>query len=264
MSRLLIQGGGGAGTALLAQGAPGLALLSQGSSQQYLSGIPYLSLPGTVGNYLSTPHAAILNPAGDFTVVSYVVSPDWTPSVDQTIAAKYVSAANGAWRSHIESSPVGTFAFPISIAGVSDQAVTSITIEDNTGVAANEGVWLKQEFQSSTGSVDMFYSKESPLMEPESVTWVQTAGWLNRGSTAGVLGAGNTANLNVGAYNDGATAPFNGRIYRVAGYSTITDASELANKLFDMDPKDWVSGGSWVSSRTGETWTLNGTASVTK
>src|SRR3982751_880172 len=107
MSRLLKQGAGGAGTALLIQGGS-LALLSQGSSQQYLDGIPYLSLPGTVGNYLSTPHAAILNPPGDFAVISYVLSPDWTPSgADQTIAAKYVTVANGAWRSHVESSPTG-------------------------------------------------------------------------------------------------------------------------------------------------------------
>ena len=259
MSKLLVQGSGG-GQALLCQGAPGLALLTQGSAEQYLNS-PYLSLPGTVGNYLSTPHSAALNPAGDFTVIAYALSPDWTPSADQTIAGKYgATAANGAWRMLVDSSPLGMLVFAQSVGGVSDAATTSITLEALTGVAANEGIWLKQEFETATGLVDMFYSFDPEWKEPETVTW--TTLQLNRAATAGVLGAGNTANMNVGAFNGGASAPFNGRIYRVAGYTSLTEAT--GNKIFDMDPKDWVSGSSWVSSRTGETWTLNGTASVVK
>lgn len=261
MSRLLIQGGGGAGTALLRQGAPGQALLTQGNYQDLGSSGAYLSLPGSAGNYLSAPHNAAYNPAGDFTIIAYVVMPDWTPSATEpTIASKYVSAANGAWRMFMDNSPAGMAALGISIGGVSDTALGTVTTESITGVAANEGVWLKMEYETSTGLVDMFYSKDPPYREPETVTW-QTL-QLNRASTAGVLGAGNTANLNIGAYNDGATNPFAGRIYRVAGYTSLTEAT--GNKIFDMDPKDWVSGSSWVSSRTGETWTLNGTASVVK
>ncbi|HEY5443803.1 MAG TPA: hypothetical protein VIJ87_04885 [Pyrinomonadaceae bacterium] len=260
MSRLLIQGGGGAGTALLMQGAPGQALLTQGNYQDLGGSGAYLSLPGSAGNYLSAPHNAAYNPAGDFTVIAYVLSPDWTPSTEQTIASKYVSAANGAWRMLIDNSPLGMASLAISIAGVADQASGTVTTESITGVAANEGVWLKMEFETSTGLVDMFYSKDPPYKEPETITW--TTLQLNRAATAGVLGAGNTANLEIGSFNGGANSPFNGRIYRVAGYTSLTEAT--GNKIFDMDPKDWVSGSSWVSSRTGETWTLNGTASVVK
>jgi len=258
MSKLLVQGSGG-GQALLCQGAPGLALLTQGSAEQYRNS-PYLSLPGTAGNYASTPHAAGLNPAGDFTVIAYIVSPDWTPSAEQTIASKYVSAANGAWRMLIDNSPLGMAGFAHSIGGVADQASGTVTVESLTGVGANEGIWMKHEYETATGLVDMFYSFDQEFKEPETITW--TTLQLNRAGTAGVLGAGNTANLEVGSFNGGASSPFNGRIYRVAGYTSLTEAT--GNKIFDMDPKDWVSGSSWVSSRTGETWTLNGTASVVK
>src|SRR5205807_1447707 len=57
------------------------------------AGTKYVYLPGSAGNYLSTPDAAPLHVAGDLDIRAKVALDDWTPANDQWIVGKLDQAA---------------------------------------------------------------------------------------------------------------------------------------------------------------------------
>jgi hypothetical protein len=132
----------------------------------------YVLEPGTSGNYVSSPHRAELNPAGDFTFIVYAAADDWTPAAQFSLGSKYVSAANGAWRFYVTASgPAGILGLGHSVGGVANDVLTTSTVQAVTGIADGDGVWLKFERTASTGSVDFFYSLDASTVDPEAVTW---------------------------------------------------------------------------------------------
>jgi len=210
----------------------------------------YVLEPGTAGNNVSTPHQAGFDPAGDLVVVTYIAPDDWTPAATQCVASDYTTAANGAWRLTLNTA--GTLSFQNSVGGVADVANCTIA---PPGVGDGFGVWLYWYRQSSDGTTDFKYSYDLPTADPATIVWTNIQ--INRAAQLGVLTAP-TADVHIGGFAAGATDPFAGKIYRVIAYTSTA----MSTKLWDMRPGDWTSGTTWVSAATGETWTINGTASV--
>lgn len=212
----------------------------------------YVLEPGTASNNVSTPHVVAYDPAGDMTVVTYIAPDSWRPATAQVIASDYNTAADGAWQVRLNSA--GTLSFAASVGGVAATTASTSIVVPNT--RDGFGKWLYFYRQSSNGQCDFKYSNDPPSTAPESVTWTNIQ--INRAGTLGVLTAPTTS-VQVGGFALGVSSPFAGKIFRTTLYHAVTPVT----KIWDMNPGDWSGvGNTWVSAATGETWTINGTASV--
>lgn len=255
-------------TFLLTQGSGGRKIKAQGNVGQnrglLTQGPPMkgwnVSLSGVAGNFVSAPHAPSQTPPGDLNVSVYAVANNWALGTDQILFSKFFSTTNGVFRLFIDSAPLpGVLSLVTTDGTTADTAICTSSIQTITGVANGEGLWLGAEFQSGAGgTVDFYYSKDSPTMDPETIEWYTLQ--LNRSTTPTILGAGNTASPMIGAYGDGTVFPFGGKIYRAVAHSSLAETP--ANRIIDFNPAEADGNTSWISKSTGELWTLNGTASI--
>src|SRR6476659_2133505 len=54
----------------------------------------FIDFPGVVGNYVSTPDAALFDIVDDLTLIADVAMDDWTPSTTQTFISKWNTAGS--------------------------------------------------------------------------------------------------------------------------------------------------------------------------
>lgn len=209
----------------------------------------YVLEPGSSGNNVSTPNLAAYDPAGDLTVIARVALDDWTPSAQQTIVSRRgATNAVSSWRLAI--SATGFPVFAVTVDGVNTSTATS-----SSPAAFGDGsvVWLRVTRTSSTGRVDFYFAPDQP-----AIPTVWTTLSPNQTTTAGALNAG-SADIYVGGYNAGTLESLAGKVFQVV---EIGGLNTTDTQLFNMKASDWTSGTTWVSAATGETWTINGTASV--
>ncbi len=223
----------------------------QGADRDRTITAAYVLEPGISGSNVSTPHDAADVPAGDFTQVVCVALDFWNPAATTSLHAKYDVAATGTFSVKVLNGKTLTVTYSVAAANSNATSTVVLPIENE------DIVWLKTERTSGDGLVDLFYSHDPPTTTPETVTW--TSLQVNRSTTAGVLTAGGTARTDVGGDNNGTTNVAKGKFFRAATYDGLGTGG---TKTSDMRPADWTSGTSWVSSTTGETWTLNGAATV--
>lgn len=196
-----------------------------------------LVLDGTAGTYASTPDHS---PPTDVDIMVCVALADWDPTAN--LDENFVGQT-GAWR--FWRGQDGFLEFLVSGDGTAVDAVAS-----TTKVPASDGaaIWVRIR-HTDAGDNDFLYA---PYQEDEPAAWVNLT--LNRTTTTPAI-FDSTSPIEVGARAAGTADPVKGQIYRV-----IVKSAGVA--VLDMDPRDWQGGTSWVSSRTGETWTLNGAAVV--
>lgn len=214
----------------------------------------YVLEPGTSGNNVSSPYVTGYAPSGDMTVAMYVAPDDWTPAAETAFASLYDSASDGAWICTLLTS--GFLRLSAVVGGVVTSASCTIA---PPGVVDGVGQWLQFSRQASDGTCDFKYNQtDGSDADPQSITWTNIQ--INRAGVAGTLDIPATADLQIGGRLGGATAPLAGKMYRTCLYDAITPAAGVLK--FSMNPTDWSAGGTWVSVLTGETWTINGTASI--
>lgn len=206
----------------------------------------YVTLPGTSGNYVSSPDSAALDITGDIDICARLAPTTWVSG--QTFFAHWSSAANGSYRLGLSASGFIQWAFTLDNVTTLFGA-TSVTPGGTNGVP----MWIRATRASATGSCN-FYTCPDQETEPTAGQWVTLQ--LGRPSTAGSLLA-STAPANVSGSNAGTASPFAGLIYRI-----IVKNGIAGTIVVDFNPSSWTSGATWTSA-TGEVWTLNGTAAVT-
>jgi len=206
----------------------------------------YVTIPGTNGNYVSTPDAAALDITGDIEIVLRVALTDWTPAGYGVFVCKNFSAYEFRHRNsssgHLEAEFNSGGKIPTSgaAAGFTD---------DTTG-------WVKMTMDVNNGAggaTCRFFSAADASSEPSSWTQVGTdqvsAGTFTIATNADVVG--------IGARHDG-TLAMTGRIYRAIIRNGI-DGTTVA----DFNPNLWTTGTTFTST-DGRVYTLNGTAAITK
>lgn len=201
-----------------------------------------LILPGGASDYAKTPDDPKFNLVN--ADISVRVSADaWHPTAnsDFYLVSKSAGAGQISWA--LRRGQNGFLEFVNSVDGTAFSTPTSTTKVPAPDASA---IWVRVARTDSTGSTS-FFTAPDQIAEPS----VWTSLTANRTSTAGAP-FDSTAEVEVGASGGVATEP--GLIYRV-----IIKSSGVI--VADFDPRDWQGGTSWVSS-TGETWTLNGAASV--
>jgi hypothetical protein len=221
--------------------------------------------PGSSGNNVSAPHKSALDAvATSVLIVAYVALDDWTPATAAVIFSVYGSTVgDGMIRATIDTSGHMAINVVSTATGVLQTGSTTTVLQTASGIADGAGIWLFWTYRASTGSCDFRYSLDPPTTAPTAVTWtaLQTA---RSSGTSGQLQT-STAPMQVGGFStSGGTQPLAGKVYRALLYKAsttgqITTASGQT-LLADCDPNQWTSGTTFVSG--GDTWTLNGTASI--
>jgi hypothetical protein len=198
----------------------------------------YLDLPGTSGNYASTPDSAAVSVTGDIDIRVKVALDDWTPVAVNALVAKWTSPNNSYL---LRVAVGGALAFFISLDGtvnVGAGSTASPTVSDG------EPLWLRVTRVQSSGVVT-FYTSADGLS------------WAQLGDTA-IISAGSaifdgTAKLEVGTQAGGTANPLAGQAY----YAELRNGIDGA-VVAKFDPiNDALLGDTSFTSDTGEVWTIN-------
>lgn len=204
-------------------------------------------LPGTTGNYFSTPHQAAFEFVNGFEVEALLTADDYTPAANDWIAGQdTATAATGSWRLILQST--GELLIQVSNGSGYIGATSSVAL---SAVATNgEDVYIKASLDFDNGSsqrVGKFWYKFDLADD-----------WIQLGTTqtnAGAVVMNVTAlPLTLGSNNNGTAGLFAGDIHYVKVRDDV-DGTEVAR--FDPSVDGHKGDTSFTSSETGETWTIN-------
>lgn len=222
----------------------GLGLPFGGRSSGSLNS--YVTIPGTNGNYVSTPDAAELDITGDIEIVVRVALTDWTPANYGVFVCKSYAAYEFRHRDASFGQP------QIEL----NSGVKIIAANAAFGFTDNTPGWIKMTVDvdnGAGGTTGQFYKANDAVNEPTS--WTQIG--ADQVSAGTIAIATNAQPVSFGARHDG-TLAMTGRIYRAIIRNGIGGTT-----VADFNPNLWTSGTTFVSS-DGRTYTLNGTAAITK
>lgn len=208
----------------------------------------YLSLPGTSGNYASTPDTAANSITGDIDVRVNAALVDWTPSGNNTLMSKYTATGNQrSWRFDVATT-TGRLRIITSVDGTGDTKNLSST----AGVPATDGqeIWCRATLDVDDGggnAVAKFYTSIN-----DGVTWTQLGTTVTSATTTSIFDS--TAVVAIGALTNGTDQIATGKILRAQLFNGID-----GSLVVDFNAQDGVTGrGPLTSKNTGEVWTING------
>jgi len=206
----------------------------------------YLSLPGTAGNYASTPDSAAVSITGDIDIRVRVAADSWRPGVSKTFTGKVKNTTNRAYFFDMDS--VGRLSLitsPDGTAGNQRQGLLTVA----TGFEAGSIHWIRVTLDVDDGAgnrIYMFYTSE------DGRVWTQLGSTI---TTAGITSiVDNDSPVEVGALFEGTIQNFSGRIY----YAELRNGiNGPVVAVFNPSPgdKDKTS----ITASTGEVWTLSQT-----
>jgi hypothetical protein len=172
---------------------------------RYMSSGTYLYLPGTSGNYASTPDAAALDITGDVDLRCKVALDDWTPGVTNTLISKSSSAVSN--RSYwLNVMTDGTLSLFISPDGTSTNQVGYYSTVA-TGIADGATKWVRATLDvdnGASGHTVTFYTSD------DGTTWTQLGDAVVTAGTASIFSGASA--LYVGGI--GSAQPANGKFFR--------------------------------------------------
>lgn len=210
----------------------------------------------TAHNYFSTPDSATLDAiTGSFDVDVLVSPADWTPGGVQFFCGRD-SDANRSWALGIATSGA-LYAELYDSAGADITSLFAYVSTDSVASTDRTRLWVRMKVVwALTGNITVdFYTSQ------DGVAWTALGTQRTAAATGNALGISN-ALLTVGARQYASNEQnVEGSIYRMRLYNGDRDTGTL---VADFNPTDWTTGSTFTSSQTGEEWTLNGGAVVTK
>lgn len=215
----------------------------------------FVDLPGTTGNYASTPDSVANSITGDIDIRIKVALDDWTPATDQTTFSKLVTTGNQrSWRLYVEAD--GDIVFSNSQDGITSFAVVNW---QGAGLTNGQTIWLR-----ATHDVDNGAGSHTATIYSSSDGEI----WTQRQTSTGVGIAGtfspfnSTSPVEIGSFNNGTAGNLAANVY----YAEIRNGIN-GTVVARFDPDDSAvepvpptqTPSSFISS-TGELWTINGAA----
>jgi hypothetical protein len=210
-------------------------------------GIIYLSLPGTTGSYASVPDTAALDLAGSHSMLFRLRLPDWTPSTQRVICAKWGSTGNFSyyWQQQTNGSWYFQFTNNGTAIGSGTTSVPSAVPDPDTWA------WIRLKYVIGTQTIT-FDTAPDNASTPVS--------WTNRAT--GTTSSGSSFYAGTAAYSIGSIASGDYRNMQMdIAQHIILNSSDVS--IFTLDPDNYVSGSgtTWVTD-SGHTVTMAGSAAV--
>jgi len=203
----------------------------------------YLSLPGTAGDYASTPDSVPASITGDIDIRVKVAMADWTPAATSTLLSKWLTTGNQ--RAYmLQVLAAGTLRLSWSANG------TAVLAKDSTAaVSAADltGKWVRATLDVDNGAAGndvKFYVSD------DGVDWTQLGTTVTTATATAIFDS--TALLNISGFDAGVSELTVGKVYY----------AELRNGLggtvaAKFDPREGVATAVSFTSGTGEVWTVN-------
>jgi hypothetical protein len=224
-------------------------LSRRGSAVSSPSNASGLLLPGTAGNYVTTPDSAALSIAGDIDVRAKVAMTSWSPASDQAIVGKW--STTGATSSYLlnlmSGADVGKLEFLVStVAPTIPFAKSNATL----GLTDGSTKWVRGTWVQSTGVMTLFTSDDGSA-------WTTVPSTTSNANTS--LLVDNATAASIGAQANGTTGIMAGNVYRAQilngiGGTTIADFNpSLVVKTGTRAPTTYT-------DAQGNVWTVNGSA----
>ncbi len=198
-------------------------------------------LPGTSGNYISTPDTGVLDVTGDIDIRVKFAADDWTPAATGSFLSKYTTTGNQrSYSFNILSN--GLLELQWSNDGTASINKSSTVVTGFTDGSAN---WVRVTLDVDNGAVGntvRFYTS------PDGVAWNQLGADV---VTAGVTSIyAGTAPVEVGSRQGGTMLLLAGQFF----------AAQVRNGIDGTIVSNAVATGTGVTDSTGLVWTVNGTA----
>lgn len=129
-----------------------------------------LRLPGTAGNYATTPDSVLNSISGDLDVRVYCKFASLLPANNQSVIAKRdLSGANPAWSFRLNTGS-GTLDFPFWINGAVIIPNSTVGLGAISGVVANQPIWIRATLDVDNGAgqnvTKFYYSFEGQTWIP--------------------------------------------------------------------------------------------------
>lgn len=218
----------------------------------------YLSLPGSAGSYVSSALSAL----ADLDARGYLTATDYTPAAAMDALSQWTTAGNQhSWHLYVHTN--GKLRLSWSTDGS-----TTVTIFGDPYVESSVaptvvdgiGIWLRATLDVDNGAsgktVKFYYSNNPESTARDSVAWIQLGATKTSSGTTSIFAS--SSDFEIGASDGGTASPFTGKIDHVSVASTIGGAA-----IIDMNISDAATGAaSFVSSTTGETYTVHGFAAI--
>lgn len=208
----------------------------------------YLLLTGAAGGYASTPDSVLSSITLGIDIRAYVAATDWNVATRSVIVSKWLAAGNQrSYAFYIRADFIG---LEWSTNGTA--VTTAETSIGGEGFADGSSYWIRAAMQNDNGAganVTTFYRSV------DGVTWTV----IGLKGLAGVTSIfDSTTEVEIGAQDAGAAANWSGKIYS----ATIRKFGLGTAVSFDAND-GLIASTSFVSAATGETYTVNGSASIT-
>lgn len=215
---------------------------TNGTGVAFNTGDAFVQLPGTSGNYVSTPDAAALDIVGDIDIRAKIAMDDWTPAADTSIVSKYTTTGNQRSYS-LQVLTTGALNLQWSEDGTAQISKTSTA---NLSALANGATkWIRATLDVDNGAVGndvKFYTSD------DGTTWTQLGTTVTTAAVTSIFAS--TAVLELGSRTAGTAGNMAGKIFEAEVLSGIGGTS-VAHP---------VATSSSVTDATPRTWTVNGTA----
>jgi len=236
-------------------GAAGSLTQGTGANQPVVlqcSGKKYSWHPKVAGNYLSTPDSTASSITGDIDIRAEIMPDNWIPP--EATSEYILTKASIAGQQSYVFALLQTTGYLYAYVSVNGTAIVQASSTVATGFSVGTKAWVRVtvDVDNGSGGNDFkFYTST------DGTTWTQLGSTVTNAGTTSIFDG--TSTVNIGQYPLAGAQVFKGKIYRAQVYNGI--AGTLA---VDYNPNDstetMTNGATFVSSGTGETWTLTNTA----
>jgi hypothetical protein len=204
-------------------------------------------LNGGAGDYFSTPN--VVTTWGELDVrVRVTHSRSTTYNI---IASKHVNAIGQSWILWNDPNGVPFAAYYNAIGGT-----VNIPSAGSAPFAVGQIGWIRLTIDTATGDCK-YWTADGNLESPAISDYTQLGTTKNPAGGATAINI-TTAPFWVGSYASAANPSYNGKFYRSQVFNEIDGTTPVV----DFTAGSYVSGSTLVSSTSGETWTLEGNASI--
>lgn len=209
-----------------------------------VSAVPPGLYLAVTGGYASTPDTAVLDITTTIDIRAEIKPVSWTPSSRMAIVGKWLgTGGQQTFIFNLETNGRLSFWYSTTGANSFSQNSTEATDPPTDGILA-----VRVTRNTTTGDIT-FYTSDSI-----DGVWTQLGAVI---TTSGATHFSSSANLTVGAIDNGASFPFQGTILAVEVRDGINGTVVADPDFYLQDHQDT----SFVDD-AGRTWTMNGTASI--